>query len=336
MALGANNMISNKTIEIAISTYNRSSILESWINNNYKQCSEIGIGLSIYDSSTNDETERLVSTINEKKVFPQIKYVRKESSIRVDEKVLQSIMESSADFVWPLGDSISINFSDIKNKVLPFLQNDYDFVCVFDSTKLDNDGKTYIRPIDFFGDCFWHATWLGGIIFNKRVFSKLRTREIYETMLCKYNRNDGFSYLGIFFELISNRNIRAAFTVIRTDSTIGKNKVQGWLKRYLEVWCDNLVYFVDTIPDYYNSKKDKVLKETWEILELDGFWSYKARLAGGLNKEIYERYDQLGYIDRVLEDKTRISRFATLPMPFVKPYYFVIRIRKKLARWKNK
>lgn len=336
MGLGANNMILNKTIEIAISTYNRSSILESWINNNYKQCAEIGIGLSIYDSSTNDETEKIVSTINDKNILPKIKYVRKESSIRVDEKVLLSIIESSADFVWPLGDSNSINFTDVENKVLPFLQKDYDFVCVFGNTRLDNDSKTYTRPIDFFGDCFWHATWLGGIVFNKRIFSPLKNKEMYETMLHKYNRNDGFSYLGIFFELIADRKIQAAFTVIKTDSTIGRNKVQGWLKRYMEVWCDNLVYFVDSIPEYYNAQKDKVLKETWQILDLDGIWSYKARLAGGLNKEIYEHYDRLGYIDRVLEDKTRIRKFATLPMPFVKPYYFVIRISKKIARWKNK
>ena len=328
-------MIPNKTIEIAISTYNRDQILKSWINDNYKQCSELGISLSVYDSSTNDETEKLINDLN-KNSFPGIKYVRKDSSIRVDEKVLQSILESSADYVWPLGDSISINFTDVKNKVIPFLERDYDFVCVFGSTKLDNDGTSYTLPINFFSDCFWHATWLGGLIFNKRVFLPLMDRETYDSMLCKYNRNDGFSYLGIFFELIADRKIQAAFTVIKTDGTIGRNKVQGWLKRYMEVWCDNLIYFVDSIPEYYNAQKDKVLKETWQILDLDSIWSYKARLAGGLNKEIYEHYDRLGYIDRVLEDKTRIRRFATLPISFAKPYYFVIRISKKIARWKNK
>lgn len=336
MRIGTNSMVSNKNIEIIISTYNRSSILESWINNNYKQCTEIGIGLSIYDSSTNDETEKLVNIINAKNILPKIKYVRKESSIRVDEKVLLSIIESSADFVWPLGDSTSINFTDVKNKVLPFLRKDYDFVCVFGNTRLNNDGKTYTRPIDFFGDCFWHATWLGGIIFNKKIFSSLKNKDIYETMLYKYDRNDGFSYLGIFFELIAYRNVKAAFTVIKTDGAIGRKKVQGWLKRYMEVWCDNLIYFVDTIPEYYNAQKDKVLKETWQILDLGDIWSYKARLAGGLSKEIYEHYDQLGYIDRVLDDKSRIRRFATLPRPLLKPYYYIVRISKKIVRWKNK
>lgn len=322
----------NKTIEIAISTYNRARILENWINGNYRQLSECGFRLSIYDSSTNDETEKLINSLNKQKNFPEINYVRKDSSIRIDEKVLQSILESSADYIWPLSDSVGIDAEDIKNKVIPFLERDYEFVCVFGSTKLDNDGKTYTRPIDFFSDCFWHATWLGGIIFNKDVFVSLKDEATYQSMLNKFNRNDGFSYLGIFFEIIADRKIKAAFTVIRTDGTIGKNKVQGWLKRYMEVWCDNLIYFVDSIPAYYNPQKEKVLKETWKILDLDGTWGYKARVNGSLSKEIYEHYDQLGYLNRVLEDKTRIKMFATLPKIFVKPYYLFTEISRKIVR----
>lgn len=325
-------MISNRSIEIAISTYNRAHILEAWLSNNYVHLCGLGISLSIYDSSTNDETEKLINTFNDSTSFTRIRYVRKDSSIRVDEKVLLSIMDSSADYVWPLGDSTSINFEDVKNKVIPFIEQNYDFVCVFGKTYLDNDGKTYMHPIDFFGDCFWHATWLGGIIFNKKLFSPLYDNEIYGKMIKKYYRNDGFSYLGIFFELIANKDIQSSFTIVRCDGSIGKNKIQGWLNRYMEVWCDNLVYFIDSIPDYYNPLKDKVLKETWKILDLDGTWSYKARKNGSLNKEIYEHYDRIGYVDRVLDNKTRIKRIATLPMIFVKPYYLLMRIKMKMKR----
>lgn len=326
----------NKTVEVAISTYNRAQILKSWIDSNYRWMIEYGISLSIYDSSTNDETEQLITNLNNEDSFPKIKYVRKESSIKVDEKVLQSILESSADYIWPLGDSKGISGIDVKNKVFSFIERGYDFVCVFGTTKLNNDGKTYNNSLEFFGDCFWHATWLGGIIFNKEIFSSLKDKETYDEMLLKYNRNDGFSYLGIFYELIADRYIKASFTVIETDSKIGEKKVQGWLKRFMEVWCDNLIYFVDTIPDYYNPQKDKVLKETWSILDLDGVWSYKARMNGSLNKEIYEHYDRLGYIDRVLDDNRKIRRFAILPKLLLKPYYLLLRIENKLNRIKQK
>lgn len=326
----------NKTIEIAISTFNRSKILESWINSNYRQLCECGISLSIYDSSTDGETEKLIRSFNEMNRFPKIKYVRKDSSMRVDEKVLQSILNSTADYIWPLGDSVSLSFADVENKVIPFIENDYDWVCMFGRTELDNDGKTYTSALDFFGDCFWHATWLGGIVFNKAIFSPLYEQKVYNEMLRKYNRNDGFSYLGIFYDLIADKSIKAAFTVIRTDGTIGKNKVQGWLKRFMEVWCDNLIYVVDAIPDYYKPQKEKVLKETWKILDLDGGWSCKARINGSLNKEIYEYYNDLGYLDRVLDDKRNIRRFATFPKVLVKLYYLMLRIKGKLARWKDK
>ena len=320
------------SLEIAISTYNRAHILEAWIENNFKQLSQLGIKLSIYDSSTNDDTLNLVNAFNSKENSMRIKYVRKDSSIRVDEKVMLSIIESSADYIWPLGDATSINFNDVSSKVIPFLDKDYDFVCVFGCTRLDNDRKTYSSPLEFFGDCFWHATWLGGIIFERSIFDPLLKKEEYDRLLRKYDRNDGFSYLGIFYELIANKQIQAAFTVIGTDGTIGKKKVQGWLKRYMEVWCDNLIYVVDSLPDYYNSQKDKVLKETWEILDLDSVWSYRARKCGALSKDIYEHYDRMGYLDRVLEDKRRIRKFSTLPMVLIKPYYLINKVKNKLMR----
>ena len=53
-----------KSLEIAISTYNRASILKEWININFTQLSKLGISLAIYDSSTNDETMNLINSIN--------------------------------------------------------------------------------------------------------------------------------------------------------------------------------------------------------------------------------------------------------------------------------
>ena len=321
-----------KSLEIAISTYNRASILKEWININFTQLSRLGISLAIYDSSTNDETMNLINSFNTGNLSNKIRYIRKDSSMRVDDKVLQSIMNSSADYVWPLGDSTCINFDDILTKIFPFLNEGYDFVCLFGNSKINNDGKIYNSPLDFFGECFWHATWLGGIIFDRNIFAPLLIEEKYDYFRKKYNRNDGFSYLGIFYELIANKQINAVFRIIRTDGTIGKNKVQGRLKRYMDVWCDNLIYFVDSLPDYYNPQKDKVLKETWKILDLDGIWSYKARKCGALSKEIFNRYDRLGYLDRVLDNKTRIKRFATLPDSLVKPYYLIIKIQNKISK----
>ena len=322
----------NRSVEISISTYNRAHILEAWLNENYKQLNKIGIKLSVYDSSTNDDTLNLIKKWNSADEDAKIRYVRKASSIRVDDKVLQSILDSSADYVWPLGDATSIDFEDVSSKVIRFLNENYDFVCVFGSTKNNNDGMTYSSSLLFFENCFWQTTWLGGLIFKRSIFNSLLEKDRYNYFLTKYNRNDGFSYLGIFYELIADKQITSSFVIVRTDGTIGKNKIQGWLKRFMEVWCDNLIYFVDSLPDYYNSRKEKVLKETWKILDLDGIWSYKARCCGTLSKDIYEYYDQMGYLDRILNNKTRLRRFATLPNAFIKLYYLILKIQRKLTR----
>lgn len=319
-------------IEIEISTYNRSHILKKWLENNYDCLERLGISLAIYDSSMNDETQELLVEWNKSLQSKKIKYVRVDSETRVDEKVLLSMIESEHNYVWPLGDSRNINFKDIEEKVISFLETDYDLACIWSETCLNNDGKTYDNALDFFNDCFWHATWLGGLILRRELLDELQNSEKLKKYLEKYNRNDGFSYLGILYEIMAGKKIMASFSVIGIEE-ISKNKKPGWLKRYLQVWCDNLCFLMDMLPEYYTPIKRKVLKEVWTKLELDGaYWCYQARISGGLNKEIFQYYDEKGLIDRVSDNKIRIRWFATLNKIFLLIYYMELKAKKKILR----
>lgn len=313
-------------IEIQISTYNRKAILEKWIEKNYDKIVQLGIALAIYDSSTNDETSRLIEEINSQ-VERKIKYVRIDSDMRLDEKVLISMMQSEYSYVWPLGDSRAIDFVDIEKKVLPYVEKGCDFVCLWSSTLVDNDCKEYTEATEFFYDCFWHATWLGGLIIKKEILLGLNEPSVLDVYLKKYPRNDGFSYLGIFFDLIANKKISAFFVVVKIEE-MSPNKTPGWLKRYLEVWCDNLCYLMDKMDNSYDFAKGKVVKEIWRTLCLDGpIWCYKARLMGGLDKSVFFCYEKEGYIDRVSEHKTRMKRFATLSRPALDVYFLVLTLQ---------
>lgn len=320
-----------KSVELAISTYNRSSILGKWIDSNYTDISNLGFSLAVYDSSTNNETQKLISLINSQST-KKIKYRRIDSNVRLDEKVLISMMESEFEYVWPLGDSRHINFADFEKKVVPFLQKGYDYMCIWSESKVNNDGKTYQDSVSFFNDCFWHVTWLGSLIIKKELLLQLNDPNIFKEYIKKYNRNDGFSYLGIFFDIIAQRKCVASFSIVRIEELI-PHKSSEWLKRYLEVWCDNLCFLIDNLDPVYNGVKEKVLKETWRILNLDGpSWCYKARKAGGLTKEQFVLYDECGLIDRVSPHKKRILHFASLPSPALELYYFILRVFFYLKR----
>jgi len=105
-----------------------------------------------------------------------------------------------------------------------------------------------------------------------------------------FNRNDGFSNNGMMYNVLAKKSrVRISVSEIGRISELSKRKVPGWLKRYIEVWGDNLCYMIDNLDDIYAPYKEKVLKEVWDVLNLDeAEWCYKAKLAGGLSPDIYE------------------------------------------------
>lgn len=325
-------------IEIEIITYNRPQVVEKWLEINFKKIKALNIALALYDSSTNNETEMLVNKYNENHKG-DIKYVHLPSTTKIDNKVLAAILESEYSYVWPLGDSRCIDFCAVENKVLPFYKKGYDFMCIWSKTGKNNDEKTYNSAQDFFDECFWHTTWMGGIIFNRAIFSPLDNDDAKKYYMNRYNREDAFNYLGIFYDLIAGKNIQASMSFVDITEMF-PNKITGWISRYMDVWCGNLCYLIDTINDYYKPSKEKVLKETWHVLRLDSpLWCYKARKKGGLNKQIFEHYDKLGYIDRVTIHKKKMLAYTT--MPYLKlrivviadrAKYFVQRVLRKLIR----
>lgn len=325
-----------KSVEIALATYNRPEFVREWFELHKSGIEKYGFVVSVYDSSTNEETKQIIEKEKSQIKF-DIRYFRVDSKIRVDEKVLMLILNSKCDYVWPLGDSNYYDLDDLNQKVIPYLEQNYDVACIFSSTELDNDNKTYTDAVEFVGDCFWHATWLGGMLIKKTLFGFQYKDSTFNKYMEKYNRNDGFSYLGVLYDILAQKlYVQISFNVVQTKS-IGKNKVPGWLKRYFEVWCDNLCYFVDTLDSRYDPVKDKVIRTTWEVLKLDGLeWCCKARLANGLNEEIFNRYNTSGLIDQVSSHKQRIRFYATTNIHVVSCIYNTYRSFRKIKHFLKK
>lgn len=309
--------LKNNQLEIAIITRDRSSILREWLNRNLIDIKSNNIRLSVYDSSSNDETELLTKQFSD--FDYNIYYKRLDYDYRIDDKVLDSILKSKCEYIWPISDSLAPNFDLFLEKAFSFFEQKLDLIGVWNETVKEKEKIDYNTPYELFEDCFWHLTWLGGLIFRTDLFSSLQEVNEKNKYLSVFNRNDGFSYLGIFYNLIAkNNNIRAKIIAVEFNGfATAEKKKPAWVKRFYEVWCDNLCYLIDNLSIVYDPYKDKVVRSTWEFLHLDGFyWSCMARLNGGLNKSIFNKYFENRLLDRVTNHKGRIKLIAFMPCFF--------------------
>lgn len=307
-------------IEIAVIT-NRSAVVIKWLEASVPNIFTLGFALAVYDSSPNDEVERWIKLHNQNSNIC-IKYRKFDSSYRIDDKFFLSIIESKSEYVFPIGDSRLLNFREVKEKISSFIENKFDFISLY-STEVCQDGKVFTDSKLFFKECFWFSTLLGGLIYKKSIFDILMDEEGWNYYINKYNRNDGFSNNGVFFDLIAEREIQAIFLKIQMKEMFPQ-KNRAWLPRFMEVWCDNLCYMFDQLSVVYKEDKDYVLRKTWKEIRLDSVqWCYKARKSGGLSKEIYEFYDSNGLLARVTDKIGRVRFFATQPIAIVSSYYFL-------------
>ena len=319
-------------VEISISTYNRSKILYEWINKSIDYLQRYNIRLSVYDSSSNNETEQLIYNINKQYDGNiEIKYNRIDGSIRLDEKVLMSILNAEREYVWPMGDARLCDFESINKKVNEAIEQEIDYIGLYHECE-EKNGYIYNNMVEYFRDMFWCSTLLGGMIFRKEIFDELLNEEEHCKYTSKYNRNDGFSYLGIFYDIAVNRGSKGMYIVHKfTDIQI--KKTSAWLKRYFEVWCDNMCFLFDTLPEQYQCVTNETLQITWKKIGLDGWhWLLRARVGRGLTWNIYKKYKENGMLERVSVHIGRIRFIAALPIWCTKICMFLYRVINKCKK----
>ncbi len=329
--------LDDEQVDIAVITYNRPGMVEQWLDFCLEKVKDCNYHLSFHDGSTDESTakilEKKVNSNVDKKI---ISYIHYDSNIRIDERALEGILRSNCEYVWLIGDSRVLDFSSLVTKIKPYLEQDFDYIAVFKDRVRDKEHKIYLNPSTFFSECFWHCTLLGGLILKKSLFDPLRDEKCKLKYLNKYNRNDGFSYIGIFFELLAEReNTKGTLliTSMKDIGVLGVSKKPAWLPRYLEVWCDNMCYLFDQLPAYYDRVKDTTIKDTWQKIALDGyFWLLQARIQGGITINSVKKYDVMGEIDRVSNHKRRIEIVARTPKSIAKIGVELIYLRRKIKK----
>lgn len=301
-------------LEIAIVTYNRSGFIKEWLEYCYPSVKERNIRLSIYDSSTDDETKNCIEDFNRNHVA-LIRYHQVPSSVEVGYKPMFPLLESDAKYIWVMGDSRYHDFSVLDEKVFPYLKSDIDYVSLCIKNNEENDGKVYENLEELLRECFVSITCIGLSIIRTEIFAPLKiNRSLSKYCDQKYKNNYAFAWIGYFLEMYQRGGKKAVFTVVPILEILPDQKKQTWFKRFYGCWCEDLCNLLDAVPDSYGNV-DLVLRETWKYMGLDSVnYCYQTRRQGDLNVETFKKYRNNGMLARVTRHSRRMETFATIPL----------------------
>lgn len=319
-------------LEIAIITYNRAGFIKEWLDYCYKDACDRNITLSIYDSSSNNETEQVLKNYN---IYPnyEIKYNKLPCETILGYKPMVPLLNSEKKYVWVSGDSRCHNFSELDMNVFRWIKQDYDYILLLADKKQKNNEYSSNDLGKFIRDCFISSTCIGFSIYKTSMFAFLKNDKVLKNEYdIKFKNNYGFGWLGYFYNVFAKGKYKAITCHAQIIDIAPKKKKQVWAKRFYECWIDNLCQIIDNIPDDYE-KKDQVPKIVWDGIGLykDQF-CYLARINGDLNKNSLARYETEGLLDRVTSHKKNIEFYALAPLFLVKIKYLVF---KSLGRFKH-
>ena len=96
----------NTRLAVAIPTFNRVELLEANIRSMLPELREFSIPIYVSDDSSNDDTKLMIAKLQ--KNYQYIFYSKNEKNLGHDKNFFQTLKLPEADYVWLLGDSLSL------------------------------------------------------------------------------------------------------------------------------------------------------------------------------------------------------------------------------------
>lgn len=295
-------------LEFALVTYNRKEWVETWFDLHLQNILERNIKMSVYDSSTNDETKLLVNSVNES-IGSKIEYIHLDSDVTIGYKPMYPLMNSQCRYCYVAADGVELDFEQMDVRLFPLMQNDYEMIIIGLSGVTED--RKFSDCDHFLDSCFLETTAIG-LSFYRTAFIKtyLKSEKVKNECDRKYRDNYGFAWLGYVYEAFANSDQKAILLTVPFYTIDENKKTRTWEKRFFKCWVEDLIRFVDGIPDVYTSKSE-LPRKVWERKRFDSYYyCIRARKCGGLKPEDYERYMTNGMLSRVSDNLTRIKYIA--------------------------
>lgn len=304
----------NCRLAFCIVTYNRSIMVEEFLEQFSALFHELEIDIKYYDSSENEESLQVVEKWM--MLYKNIRYIRIPTAWHANKKVQYIIeqygMEQKYDYLWICGDSVRFSEAAIR-KALPLFDLKYDMIIVSDTGAGQPETREYADKNELFQNCAWYMTLFGAVILNVHTMIKevpwLSIKEKYEIP-----DRINYSHVGYYFEMICKLDKFRAFhlAVDRGVWTSRYKLAGGWYHDAFKVLCEYWPSTIDALPQCYTDKKTAINKlGYYSCLKPRSFLHY--RMGNVYNVHIFLKYR------KALKDMSRLNTFQLWSLACLNP-----------------
>ena len=148
-------------LAFCIPTYNRSTMVEEFLEQFASLFYQLGIDIFFYDSSEDNATE--LAAKKWKKVYENIDYIHTPSDWHANHKVMyiyeQYVKNHIYDYLWICGDSVR-HSEKILKQIIALLDSDYDIIVINGIDKGRIGTREYADGNELFQDCAHDTFWV--------------------------------------------------------------------------------------------------------------------------------------------------------------------------------
>jgi glycosyltransferase involved in cell wall biosynthesis len=229
-------------LSICIITYNRANIINENLDALCPVMNKYNIPIFISDNASSDNTEEVIKKFVKK--YRDIYYFRQEINVGPDRNCEFIMKQTDTEYIWLIGDKVKISEDALIGVLNDLKSNDYDAYVVnsvIRHTKIED--KIYICKNELLAELGWHMTYLGCLIYNKKIIDVGGFKRYY---------NSRFLQTGIAFEYFDSHGCYVKMnTGIKTEITHGILENHWSNMEPIDIFCKCWFLFVMSLPIGY-------------------------------------------------------------------------------------
>lgn len=288
------NQYSGNDIAFCIPTYNRSIIIQEFCDELLDTYFEYGIDVYIYDSSEDDETQKIIAEYMGK--YENLYYIRINSRIDGMKKAYMIFQKYGLNkeykYLWMCGDSLRYDERSLNAVITTTQKGNYDLIIVDALDPEPDDADHVINDKNvLFSECGPIMTLFGAVIIRMDTFD---TNVDWNEMEKKYMQDDSiyYSHVGFYFEQLNKMKTFTAIHCFMDKNGFRISKYKSsfiiW-KRTFYFYCETWYNTVMKLPDEYKDKK-KVIKLMGEKYNFNDYYISEYKIHEVLNVKSFFRY----------------------------------------------